>query len=146
MRPWSFLSMWPHVVILFAFLPGITENWLIFSSHFMTGLKVVLKLKPFEQGMNYLTSWRFLPQEFYIPNSMEIIPITHIWFDANLCCSYVWLITFLFTGRIQHLHKIIHILSTNNLILCSSGKIRFCCDDEDGNFIVIHYELFDLAC
>ncbi len=28
----------------FAFLPGITESWLILSSHFVTGLKAVSKM------------------------------------------------------------------------------------------------------
>ncbi len=32
-QPWSFLAMRPHLVIPFAFLPGITESWQILSSH-----------------------------------------------------------------------------------------------------------------
>ncbi len=43
-------------MIPFAFLPGITESWLILSSHFVTGRKVVSSPKPFEPGSSDLTS------------------------------------------------------------------------------------------
>ncbi len=63
-QPWSFLSMWPHLVIPFAFLPGITESWLILSSHFVTGLKVVSNPGPFDQGSSDLTTRQFPPPIF----------------------------------------------------------------------------------
>ncbi len=53
-RPWSFLSMCLHLMIPFAFLPGITESWLNLSSHFVTGLKVVSIPRPFEEGSSDL--------------------------------------------------------------------------------------------
>ncbi len=53
--------MWPHLVIPFAFLLGITESWQILSLHFVTGLKVVSSLELFEQGTGDLTTQPSLP-------------------------------------------------------------------------------------
>ncbi len=50
----------------YAFLPGITESWLILSSHFVTGLKVVLNLGPFEEGSNDLTTQPSPPYDYLI--------------------------------------------------------------------------------
>ena len=49
-------------MIPFAFLPVVTENWLILSSHFVTGLKVVLNPGLFEKGSSDLATWSSLPQ------------------------------------------------------------------------------------
>ena len=41
-RAWSFISMWPHLVIPFGTLPGITESCQRFSSHFLNQNQFIL--------------------------------------------------------------------------------------------------------
>ena len=50
-------------MIPFAFLSGITDSWLILSSHFVAGLKVVSNPVPFEQGSIDLTTRQSPPKE-----------------------------------------------------------------------------------
>ena len=42
--------MWPHLVIPFAFLPGVKESWLILSSHFCDKSEGSFEHEPLEQG------------------------------------------------------------------------------------------------
>ena len=46
-----------------AFSPGITESWLILSSHFVAGVKVVSTRGPFDQGSSDLTAWPSPPHD-----------------------------------------------------------------------------------